>query len=47
LADEVAPPDLELPEANITEEADTPLFSTDDDFATASRRLIKYKALDI
>jgi hypothetical protein len=40
-------PDLQLPEADITEEASAPLFSTDEDFATASRRLIAYKALEI
>jgi hypothetical protein len=35
------------PEVEITATAPTPLFSTQDDYVTASRRLIASKALDI
>jgi hypothetical protein len=43
---EVEPPAIIIPEAVIAyEEQPTPLFTSDNDFATASRRLIAHKAL--
>jgi len=46
LLSDLDPPPIELPEAAIITDAPEPLFSTDDDFATASRKLIARKALD-
>ena len=44
---EVEPPAIVIPEAVIAyEEQPAPLFTTDDDFATASRRLIAHKRLN-
>jgi hypothetical protein len=43
---EVEPPDIELPDPVIDEDPPDPLFTTDDDFATATRKLIARKALD-
>jgi hypothetical protein len=36
----------EIPEPELDGQAPEPLFDSNDDFATASRRLIKYKALE-
>jgi hypothetical protein len=46
LESEVEPPAIVVPEAQIDAEAPKPLFSTEDDFFTASRRLIAHKALE-
>jgi hypothetical protein len=43
---EVEPPEIQLPEARIDIEAPLPLFDSDDDFATATLRLIAHKALN-
>jgi hypothetical protein len=39
-------PRAEIPEPELDGQAPEPLFDSNDDFATASRRLIKYKALE-
>ena len=36
-------PDLKLPEPEITEVAPEPLFTTNDDFTEATRKLIEYR----
>jgi hypothetical protein len=44
--EEVEPPEIFLPEPEIdTDRQPVPLFTTDDDFATATRKLIAHKAL--
>jgi hypothetical protein len=40
---ELEPPELDQPEAQLSGEAPLPLFDTDDDFITASLKLIAYK----
>ena len=42
----VEPPEIESPEAELTTQPPTPLFTTEVDFYTASRRLIAHKALE-
>jgi hypothetical protein len=43
---EVEPPEPEVPEPNITAEAPEPIFTTADDYETASLKLIKRKRLE-
>jgi len=43
---DVAVPEIESPEPELTIGPPTPLFSTEDDFYTATRRLIAHKALE-
>ena len=46
LLDEVEPPPVELPEPEIDVEAPAPLFTTRDDYVTATLRLKAHKALE-
>jgi hypothetical protein len=43
---DVEVPEIEVPEAELTIEPPTPLFTTEDDFYTATRHLIQHKALE-
>jgi hypothetical protein len=42
---DVQAPEIEVPEADIRVEASDPLFTTDDDFETASRKLVRRKKM--
>lgn len=47
ILEEIELPDLKAPEAELGGNPPLPLFTTDDDFVTASQRLISHKALDV
>jgi hypothetical protein len=46
LQSEIEPPGIVVPEPELSISAPEPLFSTEDDYYTASRRLIRYKDLE-
>jgi hypothetical protein len=46
MLEEIEPPGLILPTARITTPAPAPLFSTDDDYATATLKLKAWKGLE-